>query len=230
MTTIECPMPREPTLDRTRASSTVPRMSREDQLRDQNWERITAQLTTFAWNRIRRRSWETAQELAQDAIAAAWAKNDGWDPEKEPLLKHLSKRVIGLASNEWRRKRNSFEAKMSYERLAELPAAIDAPTPDEELDRRRHSALFSERLSARLAGDELATMLVTLMTEGIATPRDQASATGRAIADIREARRRVFYNAGEVSKELAKELDIEDENDPVARDAAADDTEEEASP
>ena len=176
-----------------------------------------------------------AQELAQDAIVAAWANKDGWDPDKEPLLKHLAKRVIGLASNEYKRKRNAFEVKMTYEALSALPAATGAPAPDEELDRRRYAALFNERLSARLASDEFATMLVTLMTEGVATPRDQASATGRAIADIREARRRVFYNAGEVSKELAKELDLEDDDAvvagaPDATDAADVETEEEASP
>ena len=180
-------------LDRDRASSRVravkPADHRESQaLGSQDWGRMQANLAAFAFRRTGRRSMEHAEDLAQDAITKFLARPEGWDPAKEPLLKHLSKRVIGLASNEWSRKRSTLEVAMeTREDEAMMVAGDDDPT-DEVLDRRRLAAQFRARLEARLAGDENALAIVVLMTEGIDSPAGLHEASGAHVR-ARSARR-----------------------------------------
>ena len=191
--------------------------SREELLRDQNWPKLTAQLAAYAFKRTSGRSWQLAEDLAHDAVA--WANKDGWDPAKEPLLKYLARKVIGLASNEYKRKRNSFE-RLAYcdydaedieDPTNQVPS--NAEPADELLHRKRVAAKFREGLTTRLAGKDTAVELITLMEEGITTPRDQAAATGRSIDDIRDARRQIFYHAAILAKELCLELDTDDDSE-----------------
>ena len=190
-------------------------MSDDNPLRAQNWERITAQLTTFAWKRTKQRSWDYAQELAQEAIAQAFEHLDAWNPEKETLLKHLARRVIGLASNDWTRKRNSFEVALDL-----APEALEVEGGeeglDDEVDGRRVAQAFRARLAERLEGDEAAAMVVAQMAHGVDTVAAQARATGLSAAAVREARRRIFYHSEKASLEIARELDL-DETDEVAQ-------------
>ncbi len=221
------PVPARPTtLDRKRPAPYLAPMgqSREDLLRNQEWAKISARLSAYAFKRIRGRSWQLAEELAQEAIAQAWAKKDGWDPAKEPLLKYLAKKVIGLASNEYKRKRNSFErlAYRDYDEedvedpINQFPS--DADPPDELLHRKRVAAEFRDRLTKRLAAKPIALEVITLMEEGITTPLAQRAATAHSIEEIRDARRQIFYHVAILAKELSLELDAND-------DAADDDDE-----
>ena len=202
--------------------------STRDLLRDQKWNLITAQLTAYAFKCTRKRSWQLAEEIAQEAIAQAWAKKDGWDPAKGALFKYLATLVIGLALNEWRRKRNSFE-RLAYrdydaedveDPTTQFPS--DAEPADELLHRKRVAAKFRDGLTTRLAAKPAALDVITLMEEGITTPRDQAAATGRSIDDIRDARRQIFYHAEILAKELSLELDANDDDaaDPKDKEVA----------
>lgn len=211
-----------PTLDRKRPCSTVRRMSTTvDRLRAQDWGKLQAQLTAFAYKRIKRRSWETARELAADAIANAWERGaKGWDPQKEPIQRYLAREVIGLALNEWRRHRNRFELLVTtedgFDYLADVKAGPGA-APDEQLDERRVLAEFKRRLAKAVEGNRVAEIVLTLMDEEIDEPRDQAAASGIDIKEIRNARRVLDYHRDIIGKELAREMEVEEE---VAREQA----------
>jgi hypothetical protein len=180
-------------------------------LRAQNWEKTLAALTAFSFRRTGKRSWAHAEDLAPSAIAQLYARPEAWDPAKEPLLKHLCKRVIGLASNEWSRKRSSFEVMMSEKRLGELEVADDSEPIDDVLDRRRMAADFRARLEQRLAGDETALGVIQAMTEGAARPAEIVEATRLKDEVVVEARRRIFYQAARVEAELGLEIDAADD-------------------
>jgi len=184
-------------------------------LRAQAWGRIETQLTAIAFKRIRGRSMDDAHDLAQGAIADAYQSVEagGWDPEKGPLMSFLVARVIGAAANERRRKRNKCEVSLdeAYDEQEEEGdsskyekyLAADQPPVDEVLDRRRYVSLFNERLMAQIAGDTMAREVAERMKEGLTSPQDLARATGRAIEEVRGARRRLRYHADRITKELS---------------------------
>ncbi len=113
-------------------------------LRAQPWGRLLTQLTAIALKRIKGRSLQDAEDLAQSAIADAYRTraSGGWDPEKGPLENFLVARVIGSSANELRRKRNVCEVWLDEE-AQEVPGlsvhekhfAEDRPAPDDALHR-----------------------------------------------------------------------------------------------
>jgi hypothetical protein len=224
MNTVERTSPRPARLDRASPSSRVRGVSTDERFRGADWTKLQAKLTAFAHRRTRRRSWELAQDLAQTAIADVITRPETWDPAKEPLLKHLAKRVIGLASNEWSRKKTALEV------LFAPTEDEDAPDTEQEedaiedvLDRRRVAARFRARLDEQVAGDEDAAVVVAQMAEGRDTPASIAKASGVPIERVRDARRRVFYQARVIAEEMDGELDAADD----ARAGGADSMEEE---
>lgn len=232
-TNADIPLP----LDRTRSLSRVRPMTDskvanaseqparrpvEEELRAQNWEKILAQLTSFAWKHTGKRSWEHAQDLASEAIANAFARIDGWDPAREPLVGYLSRQVVGLATNSRRRKRNTFEVAMRTAVKThgvrhddggkrEIDFASDDTPADELLDQRRLASLYRDRLAQGFAGDENALAVLALFTEGVDGPAAQVARSGLTLPQIRAARRRIYRHAEALSEELAAELDGEDE-------------------
>ena len=209
-------------LDRSASSSRVTAMSATTRLPEPDWRRLKAQVSAYAFRRTGRRSWEHAEDLAQSAIVQHLTRPAGWDPAHESLLKHLCKRVIGLASNEWHRKRSSFEVAMRWRELAALPVDDGGQPADEVLDQRRLAAQFRARLEARLAGDETALTIIVLMTEGFDTPAALQKASGLPLAQIREARRRIFYHAKLVAEELGEAMDAELDASPAEEDEEED--------
>jgi DNA-directed RNA polymerase specialized sigma24 family protein len=181
---------------------------------DQEWKRIKALVTAYAFKRTGKRSWDRAEDYAQSAMVQYLQHPELWDPARESLVKHLCKRVIGVMSNDWHRKRSSFEVAMLPRRLRELEVDDGGEPADEVLDRRRLAAQFRARLEERLAGDELALTIIVLMTEGIATPKALEKASGLKEAQVCEARRRIFYHAKIVTTELGDEMDAEDDDSP----------------
>jgi DNA-directed RNA polymerase specialized sigma24 family protein len=200
-------------LDRASARSKVQPVNAGARLRAQNWAKIQAGVAAFAYRRTGKRSWAHAEDLAQAAITQLWTRPEAWDPDKEPLLKHLCKRVIGIASNEWSRQRSSFEVLMDKTRLSDLQVADDAEPVEDVLDRRRVAAKFRASLEQRLAGDETALVVIEAMAGGFDSPAAVARSTGLKLEAIVEARRRIFYHADAVSKELGLEIDEADDGD-----------------
>lgn len=187
-------------VDRASVPLHTPRAMKVDELlQNQNWPRITAQLAAIAKKRARRIAWATAEDIAQTAIARAFAHGTGWDPAKGPLMGYLVAQVIGLAANEARRRRNVCEVELDAE-VEEMLEGDEEPI-DEQLDRRRRAVTMHDALFARLSNDNLATMILTLMKEGIATPADLARATGHTAKEIDAARRRIRYLADRLSEE-----------------------------
>jgi len=181
-------------------------------LRAQPWGKLITQLTTIALKRTGGRSLEDAEDFAQTAITDAYRSPEagGWDPAKGPLENFLVARVIGDAANQRRRKRNVCEVWLDEE-VEEAPGrsvhekhlAEDKPAPDDALHRLRFASTFDERLTERVAANELATALLPLMREGLSTPRDLAAATGRSVLEVRTARRFIRYHADAITKELS---------------------------
>jgi len=186
-------------------------------LRAAPWGRLLSQLTAIAIKRLggqrgRGALLQDAEDLAQGAIADAYRSvaSGGWDPAKGPLENFLVGRIIGTSSNERRRKRNMCEVWLDEEvegapgfSVHEKHLAEDKPAPDEALHGLRFASTFDERLTARVAGNELATALLPFLREGLSTPRDLAAATGRSVEEVRAARRSIRYHADEITKELS---------------------------
>jgi len=210
-------------LDRGTRSSSVTAVEPSKRFSDPEWARLKGQLTAYAFGRTGRRSWDRAEDYAQSAITQYLENPRLWDPARESILKHLCKRVIGIMSNDWHRKRSSFEVAMLPRKLRELEVDDGGEPADEVLHRRRLAAQFRERLEERLAGDEIALTIVVLMTEGIHTPAGLENASALKPAQIGEGRRRIFYHAKIVANELGELLDA------VADASAGDDKDEEES-
>jgi DNA-directed RNA polymerase specialized sigma24 family protein len=183
-------------------------VSATDRFRGEDWGKLQAKLTAFAYGRTGKRSLEHAQDLAQTAIADAISRPETWDPEKEPLLKHLAKRVIGLASNDRARKRNQLEVLFTPSEDEEPPdAELEADALEDILDRRRAAARFRAGIDGLVAGDEDAVAVVAEMSEGRDTPAAIAKASQIPIVRVRAARRRVFYHADALVEQMGEELD-----------------------
>jgi hypothetical protein len=119
--------------------------------------------------------------------------------------------VIASSSDERRRKRNTCEVWLDQEdedeeetgSRYEKHLGADEPAPDEALHRLRFAHTFHDRLLARVAADPLAIEVITRMKDGVSTPRDLATATGRPLGEVVEARRRIRYHANEITQELS---------------------------
>ena len=209
-------------LDPKRPSLSVRRMSTDEVLRQQDWPKITEQLTAYAYKRTHKRSWDLAQDVAQEAIEGLFLRG-GWDPEKEPVIGFLARKVVGIVSNELKRRRTSFEIYVDEDEAAEVPSKEDLP--DERLHRARVAAQFHDRLAARLdrvareQKNKLPARLLQLKIDGVTTAAEQAKALKRDIKDIRDARRVLFYHADMVAKELSLQMDAEDPEDDDAEEA-----------
>jgi DNA-directed RNA polymerase specialized sigma24 family protein len=185
-------------------------MTKADELlRAADWEGLRARLAAFAYRRTGKRSWERANDVAGQAIADA-CEHGAWDPDHEPLEKHLVKRVMSLASGEMRRKRSSLEVRMQYAPEWEDVGSDDEPT-DDVLHQRRVAKAFADRLEARLENDVEATLLLPHLSDGVTASTALAEATGLSFEEVRAAQKRIRYQAAIVAQELSTELDSEEE-------------------
>jgi DNA-directed RNA polymerase specialized sigma24 family protein len=177
----------------------------------QDWSAITKRLVAYAHRRLRRRSIETAKEIAQEALTRIWdPEYAGWDPAKEPmLLRHLGSVVNGIVRNlhvSMRERAAVGRAPEIVERLAELPeGAPDGRSADGRMDARK----IVDRLLERTGTDEIVSGIVLLMAEGIDRPAEQAAALDRTVRDIYNARRRLKDHGNAVRAEFPQEQDHE---------------------
>jgi hypothetical protein len=103
-----------------------PSESLEAALARQDWNDLSSRLTKYAHFRLRKSSWETAEEIAQEAIAhlldAAYA---AWDRARHPdLFDCLGHLVNGIVANHFR---------LARVRAKYVPLRDDAAVHDDEL-------------------------------------------------------------------------------------------------
>jgi DNA-directed RNA polymerase specialized sigma24 family protein len=214
------PSPRVPAVNPTAPSSTTSEheKARRALLRAQPWAKLAKQLTAIAFKRIKGRSMEDAQDLAQSAMTAAYepVATGGWNPERGALENFLVARVLSGTQNERRRKRNVCEVWLDEEAdddsgsigKHEKHLAVDAPSAEEALDRLRFASTFEERLRTRVTGDALCLELIERMREGISLHGDLCAAIARTLGEqpdsaVRGARRRLQYHAREILRDLS---------------------------
>ena len=174
-------------------------------LAGQDWGAVYSAVVKYAFHRTRRRSWELAEDLAQEAIRRVLdpAYVD-WDPVKEPAIeRHLGSIVNSLVAN--RTRAASTVRERSFAPAAALwSKPIDArPTPEEALEREALEVRALALLRARVAEDSLAAAIVEIVVHaGVDKPAALAEATGQAVEQIYKAQRRVAGHVAAVRREL----------------------------
>lgn len=158
----------------------------------QDWARIRVDLLRFAC-RIAR-SKQAADELVQEALARVIdPERDPWDPEVEPLLARHMMRIIDKIHRGDREKaavrrdpRNvaAVEARTTQRSATPEDAALAA-------EREQEAKSTLDEVKVDLAGDTVALEVIDQSERGVDRPADQAKATGRSIAEILNARKRV---------------------------------------
>lgn len=202
----------------------------EDVLASQDWADLARRLTRYAHVRLRGRSWETAEELAQEAIARlldpAYAS---WDRERHPdLFDALGYIVNGLVSNYRQRKATRAHHVTLRDDIDEADddAPRDprsdpdddehAPPPDAVVLRgedpaeespagHRGAEAAMAALRARLVGDALGLGLLDQIQQGEGRPLAQAKALGVTVAEVYTAKRRLMHHARLVARDLEKD-------------------------
>jgi DNA-directed RNA polymerase specialized sigma24 family protein len=163
---------------------------------DTDWERVSYAVTQYAWKRTRRGSWDLARDLAQQALTDLWERR-AWDGE-EPLLKFLFRTVMGLASNERRRSRNTAEVPMpdeDDEAIAEV-IPIFGRSPEQLVADAELLAELLAYLKQTIGDVPAAWRVLGLMRhDEIDIARKQSAATSEPIEVIREGRRKLFNAA-----------------------------------
>lgn len=184
--------------------------------RDTNWPEVGRKLTLFAHACIKRRSWEDAQDLAQQAIMQLYDDHHApWDPTQEPdLFLHLADVVRGLASNKRRvqeTKRVRLVSEENWDAIEDKVSAGGA-TPESALAAHQLVARTLSGLREKLkATDEDARVVVDQFALGNDEAKEQAAATGLSIEAVRSARRRVFHAVEIVREDLARDEESDEE-------------------
>jgi DNA-directed RNA polymerase specialized sigma24 family protein len=176
-------------------------------LADQDWATLSVKLKGYAWKATARRSWEHAEDLAQETIALAYkASTPPWDPEVEPsFFRYLTGLLRGLLSNERRLKRTTHEIATGEKTIQAF--ADPASAPDENVIRRQRIQQLVEALHARAEADPLRGDVAHCFARGIDGAEEQAEETRKPIEDVLRARRRL-YDLAEALERRSREAEL----------------------
>jgi DNA-directed RNA polymerase specialized sigma24 family protein len=176
-----------------------------------DWGALSNRLRRFAFLRMKKRSEEEADEVAQTAIMQVLdPRYMAWDPDREPeIYDHLKNLVRGLVSNRRRRNEENRVVATDDDALVEL-AKAPHHDPATVLADKQLARTVADRFAAMFPDDAIVLEVVSLTAQGVVTPRDQAEAAGVPYDDVRNARRRMFRAAKEIAGELG--LNIEDDD------------------
>jgi DNA-directed RNA polymerase specialized sigma24 family protein len=152
-----------------------------------------ARTTGLLYAKRRTGSLAKAEDLVDEAIAAAFDPNDSpWDREKEPdLARHvlatMSRRLPSQRRNEARRNDSGWQAK------AADATAKPARTPEELVDEARRWAaagvvLDDVTAQLRAAGHERPAQVLELWRNEVDEPSEQARVLGCSVDEIYRAR------------------------------------------
>jgi hypothetical protein len=182
-------------------------ISRERLLATQDWATLRVKLKAYAWKATAKRSWEHAEDLAQDAIALAFKPSTPeWDPAVEPsFFRYLTGLLRGLLSNERRLKRTTHEIATGEKTLH---AVVDrASSPEEIVIRRQRVQQLLEALHARAEEDPLRGDVAYCFARGVDGAEEQAEEMGQLVEDVRRARRRL-YDLAEAIERRSRETEF----------------------
>jgi DNA-directed RNA polymerase specialized sigma24 family protein len=174
----------------------------------EDWGEISAKLTNYAHKRMRRRSMERAEEIAQEAIVRLYdGEYQQWDPAKEPSLFLFLTSIVNsfvwadgikaASQNEKRVTSTKMERRVERE-------ASSAPNPEEEIIARDLQQRAWAAVRAGVANDRVANKLADLVEDGVDAPAMQAEALSVDIVEVRNARRRLVDRIESVTRELAE--------------------------
>jgi hypothetical protein len=173
----------------------------------QDWAAVTKRLVVFAHRRLGGRSIETAQEIAQEAIARVWDPNYAdWDPVTEPsIMRHLGSVVNGLIRNLNVSHRERAERAHDPEEVERAAGRSKDGADGDGMDRRIDAARVIDRFLDRTAGDDLVTRLLMVMADGEDKPAQQATKLGVPVTEVYNARRRLNGHVGPIRAEFGVE-------------------------
>lgn len=195
-----------------------------EELTDDDWADLARRLTLHAFERLHKTSWETAQEIAHDAIAdlldPAYAE---WDRDKYPdVFDRLGSFVNGRVQNHFKRLRRrgnevpivgDVEDKPEIEGgddPGEVPVdapvegevVVDAWSPYEEPDFITIGEVAMATLRARVANDTMCLGILDLIQGGVGHANKHAEALGVPVEDVYTAKRRLLHHARKVAQDL----------------------------
>lgn len=198
------------TIERPPEQSTEPRSDLADYhalLREQPWAAISRRATLFAHRLMRKKSWEAAEDVAQQATLVLFdPSRRRWERSVHAdVFDALAPIVVGLVSN--RRQKHGNRREISHENLEDAErssrvAPRDARTPEATVAKAERARVVMERLRARVADDVVAREVVTLLEEGVDGREGQAQALGRSIEEIKNARRRITNHLAIIDRDL----------------------------
>jgi len=169
------------------------------------WARIHKEL--LAWGLWRTKNPVRAQDLAQEAIMRVLdARWEPWDPDANPdLLLFLRSIINRNLANEKVTRRRHREIQMDAEDFNAI--RDNARTPESIVATHDLADKRMTELRTRLAGDEEALERVDQFEQGVDSAEDQRADSDKEIEIIRNARRRVFFHAENVKREISAERD-----------------------
>lgn len=130
-----------------------------------------------------------AEETVQDAIRLFLKRGGQADPtDPKALLEALGSNINGIAVNRRRKKAELAVSLTEDGEPAEVAGAenLEQRSIDDQIARKAISTLLE-----RVDGDELASAIVMLTSDGVEEPADQAEALGRPVQEVYNARRRL---------------------------------------
>jgi hypothetical protein len=176
-----------------------------------DWGKLSKRLERYAFVCMGRRSPEAAADAAQSAITQVLDPNYmEWDPNSsQDFFAHLAYVVRGVISSRRQLRSTTGEIATDHDDLAQMATSRDK-TPEEALSDMELVAALNARLVEAFADDPLVTKLVALIADDVATPREQAAATGASYDEVKNARRRLFYAANDMARELGIKSEVDD--------------------
>jgi hypothetical protein len=176
-----------------------------------DWGKLSKRLERYAFVCMGKRSQEAAAEAAQTAIMQVLdPQYMEWDPDKTPdLFKHLAYVVRGVISSRRQLRSTTGEIATDDDDLAEMATSREKG-PEAALSEMQIAGVVNARLGEAFADDPLVTKLIALVADDITTPREQAEASGASYDEVRNARRRLFYTANEIARELGLKSEDDD--------------------
>jgi DNA-directed RNA polymerase specialized sigma24 family protein len=171
----------------------------------EEFERPGVRLQAIQYAMRKTRSKADADDLVQEALSRVFDSDASpWDPDGgKTFLAHLGSVMNGLHINRVRSAQHRREV-VGSALVDEVAPAAGALPADEALERHETFARLSSLVGAlrdRLKGDVLALEVLDLAYAGYEHPAAQAEQLGCPVATVREANRRLKYQAARLLEE-----------------------------